>query len=312
MCSSLRKSSPVIRKTWDFTRSASKTFGRAFAAPEDYRRKPPILGNSFPKSGTHLMLQVLEAFPGARHHGDFLASTPSFTFRERSRETHLEKIRRMVPAELVGGHLFFDEEYALALRRLHVVHFFIYRDLRDVAVSEMHYLTRMNRWHRMHDYYANQLKSDEDRLITSIVGVRDPDFPYDYPDIGSRMRRYLPWLGRADVFALKYENLNSEHRELTIEAMVEFFARSLDRPIDQERIVSEAVKRLVPEHSHTFRRGRSGSWMDSFSPAHVAAFDKVAGELNEALGYARATLRPSSASIGNQALEITKNMVVAK
>jgi hypothetical protein len=282
----IRKKSAIARKGWDFARQVPRAIVRRSVQPKDYQARPPLIGNSFPKSGTHQLLQVLEAFPGAVHYGSFVASMPSITFRERSEEAHLRRIRSLVPGEYLGAHIFFNERYVPALREMNAAHFFIYRDLRDVVVSEVHYLRDMNRWHRMHDYFLNHLKTDDERLMTAIEGVRDPGFAYDYPDIGARMRRYMPWIGRDDVFALRYEDLNSDRRAGVIRDMVAFFARHVDHAIDEDKVTSSALQSLDPQRSHTFREGGSGRWRDVLSAKHLEAFERVAGDINKALGYA--------------------------
>lgn len=281
----LRKRSPVLRKGWDFARRVPRAAVRISSGRENYLLHPPLLGNSFPKSGTHQLLQVLAAFPNARSWGSFLASQPSFTFRERSAQAHIRRIRALVPGEYLGAHLFHEEAYAGALEEMNAAHFLIYRDLRDVAVSEMYYLRDMNRWHRMHGYFSDYLSSDDERLMTAICGVQDRNFQYNYPDIATRMRRYLPWIARNDTFALKYEDLNSANREELIRKMVAFYARRSAAHVDTDRVVSRACRYLDPSRSHTYRVGGSGGWRRVFGSEHTKAMELLCGDLLVELGY---------------------------
>ena len=99
--------------------------------------QPPVLANSFPKSGTHLLVQIVEGLPDRTNYGTFLASnTSSFQLRERSPENTCGFIRGFVPGEIVRGHLYYDPAYAEELNRRRTVNYFVYRDPRDVVVSE--------------------------------------------------------------------------------------------------------------------------------------------------------------------------------
>lgn len=282
----VRKRSALARKGWDYARQIPRAAVRMSVVASQYRTCPPLIANSFPKSGTHQLLQILEAFPGARHYGSFIASMPSFPFRERSESAHIRRIRSIVPGEYLGAHIFFKAPYARAIDDMNAVHFFIYRDLRDVAVSEAFYLKNMNRWHQMHDYFARRLKSDDERLLTAIEGVHDPDFPFDYPDIGTRMRRYLPWIVSKDVFALKYEDLNSDRRGEIVQGMISFYSKCTNSKVDVEEVRIRALQKIDPARSHTFREGGVGNWQRVFGEQHLRAFQKVAEDLNISLGYA--------------------------
>ncbi len=125
------------------------------AADADYQFAPPVLADSFPKSGTHLVNQIVDGLPHCSNYGAFLASmTSSFQFRERSAASVHRYIRSIVPNEIVRAHLFYDPQYEAHLKRKNAVHYFVYRDPRDVVVSEAHYLREMNRWHRLHSHFA--------------------------------------------------------------------------------------------------------------------------------------------------------------
>ena len=96
----------------------------------------PVLVNSFPKSGTHLLQQIVKPFPGLANYNFFIASAPSRPHVVRDHETQKKLILKIIPGELVTGHLFYDEQYEQLLADREVIQFFIYRDLRDVIVSE--------------------------------------------------------------------------------------------------------------------------------------------------------------------------------
>jgi len=276
---------PIPRKSLSLVRQLPRALKRALVEPEDFGLSPPVIANSFPKSGTNLLIQILEVLPGLVCYGSFVASMPSITFKERSHQTHLRLIRHIVPGELVGAHLFYDPLYHAKLVGKNSVHFFVYRDPRDNVISEAHYLTFMNRWHRMHNYYANRLTCMDERISTAILGVSEPGFPYDYPNIAERFSRYRGWLEQPDVFAVKFEDLVSERRNETLRSIVAFFAKHCVAEFDIDEVTQRAVSNMNPKSSPTFRKGRVGGWREGFSDKHKAHIKMVAGELLVQLGY---------------------------
>jgi hypothetical protein len=76
----------------------------------------------------------------------------------------------LVSGELVRAHLHHSPEAERAAAEQGIAHFFIYRDPRDVAVSEAHYLRSMNRWHKLHPHFK-RLPSFDQALSLCIEGL---------------------------------------------------------------------------------------------------------------------------------------------
>jgi sulfotransferase 6B1 len=143
-------SSAPARKAAMLANKIPRTMARWAAQNQDYERTPPIIVNSLPKSGTHLLLQVARALPKTRYFGSFIAQTPSLTLRLRSQHEISQSIAAIVPGEVVGAHLYYSPATAQAIADKNALHLFIWRDPRDVLISEAHYLAEMNRFHAMH------------------------------------------------------------------------------------------------------------------------------------------------------------------
>ena len=183
-----------------------------------------MLANSFPKSGTHLLVQILEGLPDRVNYGAFLGSeTSSFQLRERSPANTCGFIRGFVPGEIIRGHLYYEPLYADELAKRHTVNYFIYRDPRDVVVSEAHYLRDMNRWHKLHRYFR-EAASMEDAIMLSINGLDPPVPGIPYPNIAERFNRYIGWLDRDDCLSIRFEDLVSERQGELIRQIAEFYA----------------------------------------------------------------------------------------
>lgn len=252
---------------------------------EQLAARPPVIANSFPKSGTHLLVQIVEGLPGRSNYGAFLGSeTSSFQLRERSPENTCGFIRGFVPGEIIRGHLYYEPRYAEELNRRHTVNYFIYRDLRDVVVSEAHYLREMNRWHRLHPYFRDAA-SMEDAIMLSINGL-DPPLPgIFYPNIAERWARYHGWLEREDCLSIRFEDLVSERQPEIIRAIAAFYAPRTTTPFDIDSAVAKMSTLIAPKKSHTFRSGKKAGWQREFTSAHRARFAELAGDLLVRLGY---------------------------
>ena len=279
----IRKKAPV-RKSIGFAKQIPRGVKRIVTKPKDFARHPPVIANSFPKSGTNLLLQIVEVLPNIYSYGSVIASTPTLTYKEKSQKTHLNSIQRIVPGELVFAHLFYDPSYQEVLHRRCSIQFFIYRDLRDVAVSEAYYLTHMNPWHRLHKYFAKSLSTMEERISTTILGISDADFPCHYPDIAQRFKRYQGWLKQPDVFTLRFEDVVSGHQEM-FRKIVDFYCKNSGLQLDVDEVVQRIVKNIDPSKSPTFREGQAGSWREHLTPKHQADMKAVAGPLLVELGY---------------------------
>ncbi len=274
----------IIKKTYRYLMHLPRMLFNLFRN-ESYRESfSPVICNSFPKSGTNLLLQVLQCLPNVKDWGLFLASMPSITYQERSAKKLSKKINSISAGELVGAHIFYSDGIKNTINDRNIIHYFIYRDLRDVVISEAHYLTDMNRWHRLHKYYK-ALLSMEDRISFSITGAMANHFPYNYPNIAERFNRYKKWLDEPDVFTVKYEDLNSDNVESVVRNIIRFYIQKSNKEINEDEFVKKALMNINPEHSHTFRTGKSGNWKHIFTESHKDLMKKMAGNLLIELGY---------------------------
>lgn len=279
--------SAILRKGVAMAQQAPRAALRLAATDARLAAHPPAIANSCPKSGTHLLLQVLEALPGVRRWGTFLASQPTIPFRERPPGVMASKIGRLIPGELAPGHIYHSREAEAAVAFRHAVHFLIYRDPRDVAVSEAMYLTHMNRWHRLHRTFA-ALPDDAARIRYAILGnTNNVRAPYSYPHLAERFARFTPWIGRDSVCALRFEDLAGPEQRATVERIVRYYAARRATPLDSQRCVADALANIDPVRSHTFRAGRAGGWRECMTAEHRELVKRVAGPLLVELGYER-------------------------
>jgi len=251
-----------------------------------YNSTPPILINSFPKSGTHLLTQIVASAPNYIDQGNFLASTPSFTLLERSPASIRRHISRLLPREICSAHLHFSEDAKKAMEENNVCHLFIFRDPRDVCVSEAHYLASMNIFHRLHKH-VKKLTDIESQinLVLNGMSTRGP-FGFIYPRIDRRFALYEGWINDKNTLAMRYEDLVGDNKLEHIKKIATFLC---SKGVISERELldfsNNALRSIAPEESHTFRRGEINQWKSDFSAQQKQSFSSFGESLIERLNY---------------------------
>jgi hypothetical protein len=254
-----------------------------------YRRldSPVLFGNSFPKSGTHLLTQVLAGFsrcgPVVNSGLSAITMYSGTTGAQRSLETILGEIDRLRPGDVGYGHLHAAPEIVQVLCRDGVAPYFILRDPRDVAVSHVFYITEREPDHIHHHYYAQVLTSFDERLQVSIEGRPGLDFPF--PNISARFEPYLTWLERPEVLTLRFEDFITQKEETLGTILDHAVARGFRYRGERETAVDLLSSAIDPQRSPTFRSGKVGAWKEHFTTEHKRLFKQVAGDLLVKLGY---------------------------
>ncbi|MBV6397430.1 MAG: hypothetical protein HFACDABA_03044 [Anaerolineales bacterium] len=246
---------------------------------------PTLLSISFPKSGTHLLDQILLGFsnvaPFAKRLHSFYAEYEGETGLKRDAQQALRWLDSLRPLDVASAHLFARPEAVARLTSPRFVPYFIFRDPRDVVVSHVFYVTEMESRHVHHDYY-NSLPDFDSRVKVSILGR--PDTNIEFPNIAERFAPYLDWLNHPQVLTIHFEDL--------IHARAQTLARIADRllarvplPAPSGRILESLESSINPSRSPTFRSGKTGEWKNHFTEEHKRIFKNVAGDLLIQLGY---------------------------
>lgn len=246
---------------------------------------PALLGISFPKSGTHLLDQILLGFskvaPFSTRLHSFYAEYEGESGRKRSPGQDLAWLHSLGPGDIASAHLFARPEAVERVCSSKFVPYFIFRDPRDVVVSHVFYVTDMEERHVHHDYYAS-LPDFDSRLTASILGR--PDAGVEFPDIAARFAPYLGWLHRPEVLTIHFEQLIHD-RPGALGRILDHLLTRLPLTIPRPQILESLEASINPKRSPTFRSGKTGEWAKHFTPEHKRIFKEVAGNLLVNLGY---------------------------
>jgi len=252
---------------------------------------PILLGISFPKSGTHLLNQILLGFseftPFAHHIPLSFASYDGDTGQKRSVDDALHYLNSLRPLDVSAAHLLAWPEVVERVCTTDFVPFFIFRDPRDIVVSHVFYIAEMLPDHHHHKYYAEELHSFDERLMVSILGL--PDADVEFPDIAARFEFYTDWLDHPEVLKLHFEDFIHDRRNVLGQVFDHVAKRVPNIPIQREKAIDLLEESINPAHSPTFRSGKTGEWKKYFNDEHKRIFKEIAADLLIKLGYEKDT-----------------------
>lgn len=274
----LARRSNVIRKLTAYGLRVPRAARKTFSSKSDYQAAPPVIANSIPKSGTHLLVQLARALPGTAYYGSFVAQQPSLSLRLRQAPEVRSMVTRLAPGEVVGAHLHYDQSVSQTLADLNAVHLMIVRDPLDVVLSEAHYLANMNRFHRMAREFRGLDRASQIRV--SLEGSSErPDL---FGSLSHRISPYLGWLDQSRVCIVRYEEFSPpEERAGAIARIISAWRNQCIRSdLDDAALATSLDAAIAPEKSHTV----SGRTEDQGVRQALAADPRVAA-MRERLGY---------------------------
>ena len=250
-----------------------------------FTEAPPIFGNSKPKSGSHLLLQILNGFTRIMPYA-FVAAEPVRTINKdggRRTEGLVADALRRVPHGVIGwGYVEASPENVGVLCQPGRVNYFIYRDPRDMLVSQVFFATDMHAEHGMHAFYQS-LPDFGERLKIAITGI-DRD-GLKMVSVKQRYEGVFAWLEQPGVMCIRFEDL-IDKRDATLNAMLDAVEKTGYRiSTPRQRALEILVKAIQPKKSHTFRSGTTGGWREYFTDEHKSLFKDVAGDLLVKLSY---------------------------
>jgi hypothetical protein len=248
---------------------------------------PIFFANSFPKSGTHLLTQVLESFPllgPAVNSGlPAVVMVQGDTGLPRSHQQVVGDLSRLLPGDINYGHVHAFPGAVEILSQSGWATYFILRDPRDVVISHVHYISEMEPRHIHHQYYTQVLTDFNARLRISIQGLTEAEAPL--PNIRRRFEPFLGWLNQTKVLTLHFEDFIRD-RDITLGTVIDHAVRAgftLNCP--RSEAIELINNHLDPKRSPTFRSGKVGSWQQHFTNENKQIFKDLAGDLLIELGY---------------------------
>lgn len=249
--------------------------------PAERRSWPySVVCNSLPKAGTNLLTSaVLRLHSVSKRYCDYQLDARVCNV--------CKQLGNSRTGHVISAHESYSEGFLEVLGNHQLKHFLIVRDLRDIAVSNVHYLMA-DKSHRLHGFFRN-LPGFRERLLASIEGV-EPNML-----IGSMRSKswaehasgYIPYLSDTRVLVVRFEDLVGEKgggnfdRQLYALGCMSRHLEIVLGDIELKRIASTLFG-----NTRTFRRGLIGGWTEEFEDVHIESFLRSGGgTANRALGY---------------------------
>ena len=250
-----------------------------------FHEAPPIFGNSKPKSGSHLLLQILNGFTQIMPY-KYVEAEPVRTItkegRRKSESEILDDLKRAPNGVIGWGYVDATKENVSFLAAAGRVNYFIYRDPRDMLISQVFFATDMHEEHGMHAYY-NSLPDFNMRLNVAITGTNTDGLKM--VSVKQRYEGVFQWLEQKNVICIRYEDLIN-NRDVTLNSMLDEVEKTGYKiPTPREKAIAVLAEAIQPKKSHTFRSGKTGGWKTYFTDEHKKLFKEIAGDLVVQLGY---------------------------
>lgn len=239
-----------------------------------WRFHPKYVLNGFPKAGLHLVATMIEPIcPEVPAEGLYTRAWAG-TFRGKSwtnerlpieQTTYL--LSRLRIASHIKGHLGYDPNISRFLWLTGAAVVFIYRDFRDVAVSQAYHILDDELYHPDKELYR-QLGSFDEVLKAVIVGLEG------YPGIFERWVQFAPWLDVEWVHKVHFEEAIEDRAHVAGEILKYGLRRTTaiwNYEITFQQEALDAAIAAMVEASHdtdrsaTFRKGVASDWREHFT-----------------------------------------------
>lgn len=245
---------------------------------------PIVFGNAIPKSGSKLLFNILRSLEEV---GPFIDTNlneikPLFEGAPTDPLWINAQLEALRPGDIRFGYLYADDGYLRKLTRPKQATFMILRDPRDQIISEIFYALDIHIAHGMHTYLQS-LPDMNARIAAMIHGVDEGASAR--VGVREHYERFAGWWHSGEVCVIRFEDLVNR-REMELERILAHLEHCGYKPTQPRDRVLEVFKEAMrPERSETFRKGKSGTWREHFSPQNVESFKTHANDLLIELGY---------------------------
>lgn len=246
---------------------------------------PRFLLNSIPKSGTHLLKQLLLGVPGMQN-DPFIGMYGHYHYQTAEK---LATARALPDHSFLNGHFHYSKKWETFFEELKMKQIFVLRDPRDVLVSYAHFIPKVP-LHHLYGTFTQENFSLNDRFKFLIEGGQPITSGVAFQsDISEWYRSFSDWMGRPNVHSVRFEDLMSseENRRKATGEIIDFLWGDIAHSYNREELITKMTANIKPQESVTFRKGKIGSWREELNSDLEALFMKHAGQLLDELGYGR-------------------------
>ena len=252
-----------------------------------------------PKHGLHLATGLISGYvppmpPSIYNSGPWLGTFGfnSFSVQWNEMPRWFFLASRLQQGYFYQGHVGWRADIAEFLKLSRAAFVFVYRDLRDAAVSMAHHVTGNGNSANLHPAPALYRATGgfDEVLAACITGIGP------FPGVVELWRAYAEWLGEDWIHAIRYEDALADLAG-TARGIIEYGLHKIidgiwDIPLKVEAsMVDSTVRDMVAAASNTaasptFRKGRPGEWREVFTERHKELFEQAGGnDWLQQMGY---------------------------
>ncbi|WP_088103463.1 sulfotransferase domain-containing protein [Halalkalibacter urbisdiaboli] len=245
---------------------------------------PKVLINSVPKSGTNLLVQIINGIPGMFNE--------QYEFYYKGNR---EKVLNLRNGEFVTSHIDYDETFSKKLEEKNIKHVFIYRDLRDIIVSMRYFILGKLPSHPLRSTFNSHLLTQEEQLEALIQGtqfvneeIQKQDSFNPHPGLYQEFKMIYEWVHAPGACVVRYEDFikSKETKTAALNKIINYLWDDLKQiGMTKEELYTSIEKNINPKKAWTYRKGEIGNWKQEFSQKNKESFKQVAGDFLIKLGY---------------------------
>jgi len=251
---------------------------------------PKLYLDGFPKAGLHLAVRYVLGLGLTAHDYEYnWVGTNPWTVQRANLHTWAPNINKLQEGEYTKGHTGWLQtiEMSLIMQKIGVL--FIYRDLRDVVVSQTYHIMNPDNEKAIHPGKAAYEGMTKEEVMLAVIEGNG-----EYDGIIPRWETYAPWLDSDWALPLRYEEMlanpyatANKIYDYALEVMQAASGAALVVPDKFRKAVVVTMMKLSKEThlSATFRKGGSGGWRNEFTPAVTEAFKAHENGWLARLGY---------------------------
>lgn len=261
--------------------------------------KPKYYLNGFPKSGLHLLVLMMAPLLDGQPPSPFFANHWIGTFNLNAwggewldLKPNFYRLAELQGGNMLKGHSGHRADLADFMQKAGICHIFIYRDLRDVAVSAAHHIMSpddRNFKHPAKEAFRGLGGFDE--VLAAVITGLGP-----FPGVIERWQKYAGWLTEDWICAVRFEDILQDRAHAAAQLLSYGIRRTMEFcpwPWQAEDDwINQAVGAMVRASRRTqlspnFRQGTAQAWEDSFKQRHKDLFKETdAARWLTRLGYA--------------------------
>lgn len=242
---------------------------------------PTTLVHSVPKSGTHLLGNIVSNLPGAPKVKEERCWINAHNYKELNQRRN----------EILFTHLPRTPEIEQIINESEIKHIFISRDPRDIVVSLYYYIMNVDHNNPLYNY-IKELKNKSEQINAIITGVKltaEDEKKYNTSRSLNFFEEFSPiynWRNAENLLVLQYEELiNERSSEKALYRILEYYEPYLKQfPLSSTEILAKLSSSLS-EKLWIFRKGTTGQWKSEFSTENKNTFKRIAGQLLVELNY---------------------------